>query len=125
MGNRILAVDDEPDNLSLIKMVLEEEGFDIETASDGPDCIDSAMENPPDLILLDVMMPQMSGLKVVAELKEEPTTNQIPIIMLTVLSERQTVEDALTSGVDDYVVKSHGFDDLISKSRQAIARAEG
>ena len=125
MGNRILVVDDEPDNLSLIKMVLEEEGFEVETASNGPDGIEAAKENPPDLILLDVMMPGMSGFEVLSEFKKESLTDRIPIIMLTGVSERKKIQEALSSGIDYYVVKPFEFGDLISKSRRAIEQAEG
>lgn len=120
MAKQVLAVDDDPDVLLIIQTALQTEGFTVRTACNGPDCIESATADPPDLILLDVMMPGMNGFEVVAKLKEESSTSMIPIILLTGLSDRKKVQEALASGVDYYIVKPFDFDDLISKVNQAI-----
>ena len=120
MSKHILAVDDEPDVLFIVKTALEGEGFEVETASNGPDGIEAARDNPPDLILLDVMMPGMSGFEVLTELKKGAPTDRIPIIMLTGLSERKKIQEALASGIDFYIVKPFEFDDLINTVRQAL-----
>ena len=95
-----------------------------QTATNGPECIEAAKKNPPDLILLDVMMPEMSGFEVLKELKMAPPTDKIPVIMLTVLSEREMLEEARESGVVDYAIKSHGFGDLIDKVRRVFQSLE-
>ncbi len=120
MAKRILATDDEPDVLMIIKSALEGEGFEVQTASSGPDCIESAREYPPDLFLLDVMMPGMSGFDVVKELKSYPMTSKIPIIMLTGVGERKKIQDALAHGVNYYILKPFDFEDLITKVNQAL-----
>lgn len=120
MAKRILATDDEPDVLLIIKTALQSEGFDVSTASNGFECLEAAKASPPDLFVLDVMMPGMSGFEVVAKLKEEPSTATIPIIMLTGLAERGKMKEALSGGVDYYIVKPFEFEDLINKVNEAI-----
>jgi CheY-like chemotaxis protein len=124
MSKRILAVDDEPDVLMIIRTALQGEGFEVETASSGPECLEAAAANPPDLILLDVMMPGMSGFDVLKALKAKPETSTIPIIMLTGFSERKKIQEALTSGIDYYIIKPFDFHDLMTKINQAIAGLE-
>ena len=124
MGKRVLAVDDEPDVLMIVRTALQSEGFDVETAANGKDCLEIATENPPDLIILDVMMPGMSGFDVLKELKAEPKTSTVPVIMLTGLSERDKMLEALSSGIDYYIVKPFDFNDLIGKVNQALAGGE-
>lgn len=120
MAKKILATDDEPDVLLIVKTALQSEGFDVETAANGPECLEAARANPPDLFVLDVMMPGMSGFEVVEKLKEDPATATIPIIMLTGLAERVKIKEALTGGVDFYIVKPFEFEDLINKVNQAL-----
>lgn len=120
MSKRILAVDDEPDVLLIVRTALQSEGFEVSTASNGPDALESARENPPDLVILDVMMPGMSGFEVLAELKSDEGTAEIPVIMLTGLSDRTKIQEAITGGVTYYVVKPFEFEDLIAKVNEAL-----
>lgn len=123
MSARILAVDDEPDVLTIVQSALQSEGYEVETAANGQDCLDAAKANPPDLILLDVMMPGMSGFDVLRELKAHDPTSRIPIIMLTGLSERKKIQEALASGIDYYIIKPFDFHDLIIKVHQVLSEA--
>lgn len=120
MAQRILIVDDEPDILMINKIALQSEGFEIETAANGPDALELAFADPPDLILLDVMMPGMSGFDVLRQLKDNEATSTIPIMMLTGLSERSKILEALSSGIDYYIVKPFEFTELLSKINQAL-----
>lgn len=120
MAKRILAVDDEPDVLMIVRTALQSEGFDVETANNGPDCLSIAAANPPDLFVLDMMMPGMTGFDVVRELKKSEATARIPVVMLTGVSERKMIQEALASGIDYYIVKPFEFEDLIAKVNQAI-----
>lgn len=120
MVAKILAVDDEPDVLLIVKTGLEMEGYKVVTASDGEQALASAREEKPDLILLDVMMPKMDGFEVLAKLKEDEATATIPVIMLTGLSDRTKMQKALVSGIQWYVVKPFDFDDLMAKVREAL-----
>ena len=115
MSKRILAVDDELDVILIIKTALQSEGFEVLTANNGDEGIEMAREHLPDLILLDVMMPGKTGFDVVAALNEEDATASIPVIMLTGLSDRARIQQALDSGIQYYVVKPFDFHDLITK----------
>ncbi|MCL5269196.1 MAG: response regulator [bacterium] len=120
MAKTILAVDDEPDVLLIVKTALESEGYQVVTASNGPDALALAVEMTPDLILLDVMMPGMSGFEVLRNLKAGDATGTIPVIMLTGVSERSMIQEALSSGTDYYIVKPFEFHDLLGKVNDAL-----
>jgi DNA-binding response OmpR family regulator len=120
---KILAVDDESDLLLIIKTALFSEGYDVSTATNGPDALALAQENVPDLIVLDIMMPEMNGFEVLQHLRENPKTESVPVIMLTGLSEKDKIRQALDSGINYYIVKPFEFHDLISKIRIAIDNA--
>ena len=120
MAKKILAVDDEPDVVLILRTALQTEGYDVQTAASGPDALALAREFLPDLILLDVMMPGMSGFEVLRELKNDESTAAVPVIMLTGVSERAKIKEALTTGTTYYIVKPFEFDDLLDKVRQAL-----
>lgn len=119
--NKILAVDDENDVLLIIKTALISEGYDVTTATSGPDAISKASENVPDLIVLDMMMPEMSGFDTLRRLREIPNTQKVPVIMLTGISDKGKIREALDLGIDYYIVKPFEFHDLISKVKLAIS----
>ncbi len=102
---RILVVDDEILNLKLISAMLKPQGYEVLTAGDGQDCLAKVRENPPDLILLDIMMPNMDGFEVVAELKKQESFSRIPIVMVTALQDVNDRVRALEVGADDFLTK--------------------
>jgi len=120
----VLAVDDENDVLLIVKTALQVEGYRVFTAADGPEALKTAAEEKPDLILLDIMMPGMDGFEVLTRLRENEATCQIPIIMLTGLSERERKRSAIERGIKYYIVKPFEFQDLVSKVRLAIEDSE-
>lgn len=126
MGNnkKILAVDDENDVLLIIKTALLSEGFDVKTAPSGSEGLQIAREFQPDLVILDVMMPEMSGFDVLNQMREEPGLKSIPVIMLTGVADKEKIREALDIGVNYYIVKPFEFHDLVSKVRLAISDAE-
>lgn len=103
---KILLVEDDKGLASVYLTRLEAEGFDVKHVPDGEDALSSAIEYKPDLILLDVMMPKISGFDVLDILRNTPETNNVRIIMLTALSQESDMEKAKSLGVDDYLVKS-------------------
>ncbi|MBR6387813.1 MAG: response regulator, partial [Thermoguttaceae bacterium] len=103
--NRILIADDEPVNQELLEAFLADEDYELEFANDGLETIVKTRSFQPDLILLDVMMPKMSGFEVCQQLKNDPETSGIIILMVTALSELGDVERAVNVGCDDYVSK--------------------
>lgn len=120
MSHRVLVVDDEPDVVMIIKTTLQAEGYDVVSANNGKDALEEAFETRPDLIVLDVMMPGMTGFDVLKELKANESTATVPIVMLTGVSEKSKIQEAIQSGIDYYVVKPFDFDDLLSKIKQAL-----
>lgn len=120
----ILAVDDETDVLLLVKTALQAEGYRVLTAPDGVEAFKTAREEKPDLILLDVMMPEMDGFQVLEKIRQDDGTCRIPVIMLTGLTERERIRTALERGTKYYITKPFDFHDLIGKVRMAIEDAE-
>ena len=125
MNKKILAVDDEIDVLLIVKTALRSAGFDVETTTNGNDALTLARADPPDLIILDVMMPGMTGFDVMRELKRIENTCMIPIIMLTGVSERSKIQEALSNGTTYYMIKPFDLDQMLEKVRNALDGIEG
>ena len=120
MPEKILAIDDENDVLLIIRTALESEGYEILTASNGVDGLAIAREEKPDLIILDMMMPEMGGEEVIEELKNDPETDTIRVMILTAISERKKIQEMLDKGADYYIVKPFEFKELIDKVRNVL-----
>jgi two-component system cell cycle response regulator len=112
MGETILVVDDEPTNRELLEAILTDAGYRVVLAQDGQQALSLIAASPPDLILLDLMMPGMSGLEVCEALKRDGRSATIPIIVVTALGQVATKEAALTWGADDFVIKPVQSQDL-------------
>ena len=104
MSALILVVDDTPANVMLLSAKLNNEYYDVVTAEDGFQAIKQAKEHSPDLILLDVMMPKLSGFEVCKKLREQPATSGV-ILMVTALNELGDIERAVSAGTDDFLSK--------------------
>lgn len=102
---KILVVDDNQQNLELLQAYLEDLDCQLFSAFDGPQALEMVKQVMPDLILLDVMMPKMSGFEVCNRIKNDPATTQIPVIMVTALNEMGDIERAIDSGTDDFISK--------------------
>jgi two-component system alkaline phosphatase synthesis response regulator PhoP len=114
---RILVVDDEPDFASIVQVNLEKDGFIVEVAYDGVEALEKVKANPPDAIVLDVMMPEMDGYAVCAELKKDEKYKDIPIVMLTavadhVSSTRYSHADGMSMEADDYLPKPASAEEI-------------
>jgi CheY-like chemotaxis protein len=120
MAQTILAIDDENDVLLIIKTALSSQGYNVLTASNGYDGLALAEDNCPDLILLDLRMPEMDGMEVLEKLRDNEKTQHIPIIILTGVSEKKQIRDAIDKGITYYIVKPFECQDLISKIALAI-----
>ncbi len=117
---RILVVDDEPDLLMLLEEHLSQEGFQVLTASAGMQAISKARSEQPDLILLDVMMPGVSGFDVCNILQDFPETAEIPIIFLTAITETKRKVMGLNLGADDYITKPFDLRELTARVLAAM-----
>ncbi len=111
-GARILIVDDHQDNVELLQARLEARGYEIDTATDGQEALDRVAAMPPDLILLDVMMPIIDGIEVARRLKADTSLPFIPIIMQTALDATEAKVEGLDAGADDYITKPINFAEL-------------
>jgi len=119
---RMLVVDDEPRNRKLLEGYLRSEGYSVISASDGPSALAIAMEELPDVILLDIMMPDMTGHEVCRILKSDPKTRVCQVMMVTALTGAQNTVKGLDIGADDYVSKPIRRDEFLAKVR-ALLRA--
>lgn len=117
MTARVLVVDDMPANVKLLEARLSNEYFDVVTASDGPSALGLLNANTPDIVLLDVMMPGMSGFEVCKEIKSNPKTSHIPVVMVTALSETKDRIQGLEAGADDFLTKPVNDKALLARVR--------
>ena len=124
MKDRILVVDDDPDILQFVEMNLDMEGFDALTAESGRVALELARERPPDLILLDVMMPEMDGLTVLRRLRSSPATSSIPVVLLTAKALAEDRVRGLDLGADDYITKPFDVEELMARVKAVLRRAQ-
>ena len=114
MPKKILAVDDEKHIVRLVQVNLERQGYEVVTASDGKEALEMVEQENPDLVVLDVMMPYMDGFEVLQNLRRNPSTREIPVIMLTAKAQDADVFRGWQSGVDCYLTKPFNPMELIS-----------
>lgn len=112
MGKRILIVDDEPDFSELVQYRLQEEHFDFATATNSTDALNTAWDQPPDLILLDLLLPDLDGLSVCEIFARHPATQHIPVIMITAVGSDVTRFSAEVAGARHFFAKPVDFEKL-------------
>jgi len=118
--SRILVVDDNPQNLELLVAYLEPTGCEVCTAGDGLGALEKVAAEDPHLILLDIMMPRMSGFEVCRKIKSDPQTRDIPVIMVTALTELGDIERAVDSGTDDFISKPVNRLELLTRVKSLL-----
>ncbi|MEU7905118.1 response regulator [Actinoplanes sp. NPDC049118] len=118
---RILVVDDEPQILRALRVNLRARGYDVDTAGDGNTALKAATGNPPDLVVLDLGLPDLDGVEVIGGLRG---WTAVPIVVLSGRAESRDKVDALDAGADDYVTKPFGVDELLARIRAALRRAQ-
>ena len=123
MAAEVLVVEDEPDIRNLIVLHLSREGFRCRTAKSGPEALREARAATPDLVVLDLMLPDLDGLEVCRRLRSDAATATIPIIMLTAKADEVDRVVGLEMGADDYVVKPFSPKELIARIRAVLRRA--
>ena len=118
----VLVIDDEESIVDLIKLGLKYEGFEVVAASDGDEGIAAAQRTNPVFIILDWMLPDMDGLEVCRLLRSNPTTLDIPILLLTAKDEVDSRVEGLNTGADDYLTKPFSFEELVARIRAILRR---
>ncbi len=116
---RILAVDDNPDNLILLETIFESEGYEVELVTDGVTALKQVEQSPPDLILLDVMMPEMDGYEVTRRIRKNPEISYIPIVLISAYHDASVIE-GLDAGADDFIRKPFDHEELLARVRSLL-----
>jgi diguanylate cyclase (GGDEF)-like protein len=124
MSEKVLVADDDPDILTVVKINLELDGFEVETAVDGEDALQKATSSPPNVIILDIMMPRMDGLTALHRLRSQAATAAIPIILLTARGLPEDRVRGLELGADDYITKPFDITELAARVRAVLRRTQ-
>jgi two-component system phosphate regulon response regulator PhoB len=119
----VLVVEDEAALATMLRYNLEKQGFRVEEAADGQEALLRVAETQPDLVLLDWMLPVMSGIEVCRQLRRRSTTRDLPVIMVTARTEDQDAVRGLNTGADDYITKPFSIDALLARMRALLRRA--
>ncbi|MBV9734302.1 MAG: phosphate regulon transcriptional regulator PhoB [Acidisphaera sp.] len=119
----VLVVEDEAALATMLRYNLEKQGFRVEEAADGPEALTRIRESAPDLVLLDWMLPAMSGIEVCRQIRRRPATRDLPVIMVTARTEDQDAVRGLNTGADDYVTKPFSMDGLLARMRALLRRS--
>jgi CheY-like chemotaxis protein/phosphoribosyl 1,2-cyclic phosphodiesterase len=122
-GLRILVVDDDPELRLLARRALDKDGHMVTEASSGEEALRSIEQQKPDLVVLDVIMPQMDGLEVLKTLRSKPVTAQLPVLILTALSDEDNIRSGFDLGATDYLAKPFSIPQLAARVRACLARA--
>ena len=120
---RVLVAEDERDVAELIRYTLDREGFEVVVATNGADALRQARDSRPDLVLLDLMLPQVNGWELCRRLKQDPATRALPVIMLTARSEEGDKVLGFELGADDYVTKPFSTRELVARVRAVVRRS--
>ena len=124
MSDRVLVVDDDEDIVRVVRINLELEKLGVETATDGQEALDKAIANPPDLVLLDIMMPRMDGLTALRKMRSHPALAGTPIVLLTARGLTEDRVQGLELGADDYITKPFEVGELVARVKAVLRRTK-
>jgi DNA-binding response OmpR family regulator len=122
MNARIFIVEDDPDICEILEYNLKQEDFEVEVFNDGQKALDAILKDPPDLILLDLMLPGKNGLEIARIIRKDEHTSNVPIIMITARSEEMDVLQGLEQGADDYIIKPFRPKEVIARVKALLRR---
>lgn len=121
MAKKILIIEDDKFLRELIARKLAKDGYDVSEAVDGEEGVKKAKETGPDLILLDLILPEMDGFEVLSKIKQDPASSLIPVIILSNLGQKEDIEKGLKMGAADYLIKAHFTPgEIVEKIRSII-----
>lgn len=125
MTASILVADDEPNIVLSLEFVLGEEGYRVRVASDGQEALDALAAELPDLVLLDVMMPKVSGFEVCQRIRETPAWRHLKVLMLSAKGRAVEIQKGLALGADGYVTKPFAIKELLAEVKRQLPRDDG
>ena len=114
MAKRVLLVEDEPNIVESLTFLLERAGFDVAVESNGRRALDSALANVPDVLVLDVMLPELDGYEILRQLRADPRSDGVPVLMLTAKGQREDREIALECGADMFITKPFANSEIVA-----------
>lgn len=117
----VLVVDDEPALRDLIRQMLEIGGFTVNEAEDGETALDKIDEDPPDAVILDVMMPHMDGITVCKQIRSDGETATLPVIMLSGKTQKEAIAEGIAAGANKYLCKPVSYDELVGSINEVLA----
>lgn len=120
----VLLAEDDTDISDLVTFKLRQQGYEVRAFEDGLSALASARDDTPDLAVLDITMPGMSGLDVCRELRADPATSDVPIILLTARAQESDIETGFAVGADDYIVKPFSPRELVGRMQAVLARIQ-
>jgi CheY-like chemotaxis protein len=124
MNRRVLIVDDNPDSTTIMRGILEPRGFEVRTVTSGKAALELIKGDPPDLVLLDVMMPEMSGFEVLQRIKEDVNTGRLPVILVTAKTRDDDVLSGYSYGADYYITKPFTAKQLLYGVELVLGKGE-
>lgn len=125
MTSRVLLAEDEPHITELLCFLLDRAGFQVETATTGPAALARMLEEPPDVLVLDVMLPEMNGFEIMRRLRADPRGARVPVVMLTAKGQREDREAAEKLRVDVFITKPFSNAELVETVTRLSGRAQG
>jgi DNA-binding response OmpR family regulator len=117
MAKTVLLIEDEPNIIEAVSFILSRDGWDVQTHSNGHDAIDAVRRRAPDLIILDVMLPGKSGYDILSEIRDDPVSGRVPVLMLTARGQTRDREMAERAGADRYMTKPFSNADVLEAVR--------
>jgi DNA-binding response OmpR family regulator len=124
MSERILVIDDDADVVQFVRLSLAREGYEVVTALDGAAGLRLALETPPDLVLLDILMPDIDGLELLSRLRVNPATTNVPVVLLTARADAHDRVRGLELGADDYITKPFDIEELVARVGAVLRRSK-
>jgi DNA-binding response OmpR family regulator len=124
MSEQVLVIDDDADLVRFVRMSLAREGYEVASALEATSGLRLAVESPPDLILLDVLMPDLDGLELLGQLRANPATTSVPVVLLTARTQARDRVRGLELGADDYITKPFDIDELVARVGAVLRRSK-
>ncbi|NOZ26629.1 MAG: response regulator [Chloroflexi bacterium] len=124
MGKRILVIDDEPDLVHLVSIFLGAAGFEVIGADNGREGIEKIEQVSPDLVICDMVMPNMDGIETVKAIRANPRTRSLPVIMLSARGQTEDVNRALTAGANDYIIKPFRGAEIVEMVKRYLSQEQ-